>query len=163
MNIFASSVSTKESAQALDDKRLIKMILESAQMLSTNLNLNGIKGPYKTTHQNHPCAIWTRTSHANYFWLFGHFMFLCEEYTYRFGKIHKCEQYQTVFINNSTKLNYATTERTPFPNCTTFKHIEDTTQAYRLYLNEKWKNDKRAPKWTNRQPPDWYLPIALSA
>jgi len=156
MNIFTSSFDAKESAQALDDKRLIKMILETAQILSTNINLAGLRqGPYKTTHQNHPSTIWARTSHDNYLWLCGHFVHLCNEYTSRFHKIHKCEQYTELFYNSSTDLCYPENKLTTFPNCTSFKDIKETTKAYRLYLNEKWKNDKRPPKWTGAKAPEW--------
>jgi hypothetical protein len=156
MNIFVSSFNAKESAQALDDKRLIKMILETAQILSTNINLAGLrKGPYKTTHQNHPSTVWARTSHDNYLWLCGHFIHLCNEYERRFHRIHKCEQYTKLFYDSSTDLTYSKEALTTFPNCTTFKEVKETTRAYRLYLNQKWVNDKRQPKWTNSKEPEW--------
>ncbi len=156
MNIFVSSFNPQESAQALDDKRLIKMILESAQILSTNINLAGLRfGPYKTTHANHPSTKWARESHDNYLWLCSHLYSLCHEYTRRFNRIHKCEQYMQLFYNCSTDITYLSKRLTTFPNCTTFKNVPETTKAYRLYLNEKWKNDKRKPKWTNSSPPEW--------
>ena len=156
MNIFVSSFDAREAAQALDDKRLIKMILESAQIISSNINLAGLRqGPYKTTHKNHPATIFCRTSHENYLWLLGHFVHLCNEYTRRFHKTHKCEQYTDLFYNASTDLVYPKTGLTTFPNCTTFKEIKETTRAYRLYLNQKWANDKRQPKWTNGKAPEW--------
>jgi hypothetical protein len=156
MNIFVSSFNANESAQALDDKRVIKMILETCQMLSTNVSLAGLReGPYRPTHKNHPCTIWARTSHNNYLWLCEHLRSLCNEYTNRFNKIHKCEQYIDLLYNCSTDLAYLKDGQTTFPNCTTFKEIKETTRAYRLYLNEKWKNDKRVPKWTNSKPPEW--------
>lgn len=156
MNIFVSSFDPEESAKALDDKRLIRMILETSQILSTNVALSGdTRNPYKPTHKNHPCTIWARTSHDNYLWLCGHLTHLCSEYTNRFGKIHKCEQYIDTFYNCSTNFVSEIEKLTTFPNCTTFKDIPETTKAYRLYLNEKWKNDKRLPKWTNSKPPEW--------
>jgi len=156
MNIFVSSFSPQEAAQALDDKRVIKLILETAQILSTNINLAGLRhGPYKNTHQNHPVTVWCRTSHENYLWLCGHFVHLCSEYTRRFYKEHKCEQYSDLFYNSSTDLVYPKEKLTTFPNCTIFKEIKETTRAYRLYLNHKWKNDKRPPKWTNSNKPHW--------
>jgi len=156
MNIFVSSFNAKESAQALDDKRAIKMILETAQILSTNINLAGLRlGPYRTTHQNHPSVIFCRTSHDNYLWLCGHFVHLCNEYERRFNKIHKCQQYIQLFFDCSTDIAYPKEGLTTFPNCTTFKDIKETTKAYRLYLNQKWKNDKRPPKWTNAKQPEW--------
>jgi hypothetical protein len=156
MNIFVSSFNAKESAQALDDKRLIKMILETAQILSTNINLAGLRvGPYKTTHQKHPSVIFCRTSHDNYLWLLAHFVHLCNEYEKRFHRVHKCQQHTQLFYDSSTDLAYSKEGLTTFPNCTTFKDIKETTRAYRLYLNEKWKRDKRIPKWTNSKAPEW--------
>jgi hypothetical protein len=156
MNIFVSSFDAKESAQALDDKRLIKMILETTQIISTNINLAGLRfGPYKTTHRNHPVTVWARRSHDNYLWLCAHLVHLCREYTKRFHKTHKCEQYINLLYNCSTDLAYPQEGLTTFPNCTTFKDIKETTRAYRLYLNQKWTNDKRKPKWTNSKAPEW--------
>ena len=156
MNIFVSSFDAKESAKALDDKRLVKMILETAQILSTNISLAGFsEGPYKPTHRNHPSTVWARTSHQNYLWLCGHFVHLCNEYTRRFHKIHKCEQYLDTFYNRSTDTAYEKEGLTTFPNCTIFKETKEITEAYKLYLNYKWKNDKRPPKWTNSSPPEW--------
>ena len=158
MNIFVSSFDAKESAQALDDKRLIKMILETAQIISTNTNLAGLRsGPYKTTHQNHPCTVWARQSHDNCLWLVEHFASLCHEYENRFNREHKCYQYLDLFYNCSTDIAYPKEGLTTFPNCTTFKEIPETTRAYRLYLNQKWFNDKRKPKWTKTKPPVWIV------
>lgn len=156
MNIFVSDFCPTESAKALDDKRVIKMILESAQMLCTTINVAGIRqAPYKSTHMNHPDTIWTRTSHDNYLWLCKHFVALCDEYNNRFHKVHKCEQYKELFYDSSGDSTYPKEGLTTFPNCTTFKDIKETTLAYRNYLNQKWKEDKRPPKWTNSKPPEW--------
>jgi hypothetical protein len=146
MNIFASSDCPIESARFLDNKRVIKMILESAQMLSTAIIFHGGIAPYKRTHVNHPCSIWTRQNRANYLWLYNHYYALCKVYTERYGKIHKCENYAKVFLQNADKLPEG--ERQKFPNCTTYKDITDTYLAYKLYLNDKWDTDKIEPKWS---------------
>ena len=67
MNIFVISQNPDECAQALDDLRLNKMILETAQLLSTAIRFHGYTGnlAYKATHINHPCSIWARTSRGN--------------------------------------------------------------------------------------------------
>ena len=153
MNIFASSYNPLESAQALDDKRVVKMVLESAQLLSTAMNETGLPGPYKTTHKNHPCSIWVRENRQNYLWLYSHFYSLCGEYQKRFHKQHKCFDYIDVFTYDLSKLNedYIT----QFANCTIYKEETDVTKAYKMYLNYKWANDKRPPKWTNTRMPEW--------
>ena len=156
MNIFVTNLCPTESAKVLDDKRVIKMILESAQMLCTAINLFGtIKSPYKSTHRNHPDTVWARASHENYIWLCKHFTALCDEYKTRFNKVHKCEQYKDFFYDCSTVISFPEQGLTAFPNCTTFKEVKETTLAYRNYLNQKWQLDKRPPKWTNSLPPNW--------
>lgn len=146
MNIFVTSPCPQKSAQYLDDKRVIKMILESVQLLSTALNCLGSKGPYKTTHLNHPCSIWVRESRSNYLWLIEHTKSLLEEYTKRYGKVHKCQQYVNELIQGS----HIVPDKglTPWPNCTIFKDtIKDIHEAYKQALIHKWQVDKRKPTW----------------
>lgn len=145
MNIFASSSNPEESAAYLDDKRVIKMVLESAQLLSTAINECGGRGPYKTTHKNHPCSVWCRTTSANYNWLLEHFKALCSEYSKRYNKIHKCEVLLAEFKRGINLIPSG--KLTTFPNCTIFKEISNPEEAYKKYLDYKWQNDKRIPKW----------------
>jgi len=72
MNIFASHPSPLHSALVLDDKRVVKMVLESAQMLSTAISQRGCCAPYRENHVNHPCSVWVRSTQGNYFWLLQH-------------------------------------------------------------------------------------------
>lgn len=155
VNIFASSSCPLESAECLDDKRVIKMILESTQLLSTALNELGANGPYKTTHVNHPCSIWTRTSKSNWLWVLNHACSLCLVYTRAYDKRHKCEDYLREMTRFTDLSIFPNIGNTPFPNCTTFKDVVDTHKAYRLYLSEKWKTDKRKPTWIKRNQPTW--------
>ena len=62
MNIFILDKNIKKCASYHCDKHVAKMILESAQMLSTAVRLAGDDIGYKVTHQNHPCMVWTRNS-----------------------------------------------------------------------------------------------------
>jgi hypothetical protein len=117
-------------------------------MLSTAINFYNGDSPYRSTHVNHPCSIWVRESQHNYQWLLDHFEELCKEYTRRYGKIHKCEQYLNIFKHGLSLIP----DRLPtrFANCTTFKDVHDVNKAYRLYLSEKWLKDKRPAqcKWS---------------
>lgn len=91
MNIFYIHTSPHISAQAMSDKHVVKMILESAQLLSTAHHLlKSDNAPllYKPTHSKHPSAVWVRQSKAHYEWLYNHFISLCMEYTKRYGKVH---------------------------------------------------------------------------
>lgn len=148
MNIFASDSCPYKSASFLDDKRVVKMSLETTQLLCTAVKLRGGISPYRTTHVNHPSSIWVRASRANYLWTLKHLDALLKEYTARYGKIHKCGQYYDVLQDGVALIPEG--ELTEFPNCTTFKTMSDVNLAYRLYLNEKWKNDKRTPTWYGR-------------
>ena len=161
MNIFASNIDPIISAQNLDDKRVIKMVLESAQMLCTALHENGAShlAKYKPTHKNHPSNIWCRETHLNYGWLLMHFKALAQEYTYRTGKNHKSyvELFDDLYEGASCIPNG---NLTTIVNCAArsdmgicYKHIPDVHEAYRLYLVDRWANDKLTPKWTNRTRP----------
>jgi hypothetical protein len=152
MNIFVTSTCPIKSAKFLDDKRCVKMILESAQMLSTAINFYGGKAIYKTTHVNHPSNVWCRTTRANWNWLFEHFIALCDEYTRRYGKVHKSYSLKDDLQSQSHLIPDGIL--TPFANCARnldkgvdFTTEKDTTLAYQLYLSSRWDTDKREPTW----------------
>ena len=152
MNIFVTSECPEESAKYLDDKRCVKMVLESAQILSTVLEQRMVKAPYRSTHRQHPCVQWAMYSRENYQWLLHHFEALCKEYTARYNKIHKSQAHLDLFIDGADWL--PSKGRTPFVNCTRnlqlkvdYRNIKPVTVAYQLYLNVRWDNDKREPTW----------------
>ena len=95
MNIFYLDPSPITSVDYMSNKHIVKMILESAQLLCTAhyeldgvTKLNGVE-LYKPTHKNHPSAVWVRDNLLHYEWLYSHFIALSEEYTYRYGKTHE--------------------------------------------------------------------------
>ena len=97
MNIFYLDKCPKKAAQLQYNKHVVKMILESAQMLCTAHRYYGNENvPYKTTHLNHPSTIWVRESDEHYDWLYNHMLALGKEYTKRYNKEHlsitKCTQ-----------------------------------------------------------------------
>lgn len=153
MNIFVTSSCPIESAKYLDNKRKVKMALESTQMLTTALNVNGIKTSYKTAHLNHPCTIWTRQSRQNWRWLYDHAVALCNEYKRIYNKEHAC---MTVLKQiNGLESCLPDVGLTPFANCARSKEkgLDYTTEqdvylAYRLYLKARWDLDKRKPEWS---------------
>jgi hypothetical protein len=96
MNIFFLDYDPKKCAQYHLDKHVVKMIVETAQMLYSVhwfLELSLPSNAYKKAHINHPCSIWARTSLENYIWLCQLGIELCREYTYRYEKIHKTQQH----------------------------------------------------------------------
>lgn len=111
MNIFATSPDPVESAMALDDRRLVKMILETAQLLSSAvLHKRAIKGLYKPTHKNHPCGIWARKSRQNFEWLVAHGLAMSEIYAQAFGRSHKSSD----IIRRAARFSYLmTASRSP--------------------------------------------------
>jgi hypothetical protein len=155
MNIFAISRDTWECAKALDDLRLNKMIIETAQLLSTAMRECGYTGDdiYKSTHINHPCAIWARETDANYRWLLSYMSDLVEERHRRTGKGHKSYNIFNTLCGGQEFMPSG--DQTPFVNLSLYKSTE-THQAYRLTLIDKWNNDKHPPKWTNTTKPNWF-------
>ena len=91
MNIFITSFDSKEAASHLDDLRLNKMILETAQLLSSAYRHLFGDGEllYKDTHFNRPCAIWARKGTDNYSWLVQYFDDLAKEKIRRDATIKK--------------------------------------------------------------------------
>jgi hypothetical protein len=157
MNIFYVNENVKICAQSLDDLRLNKMILETAQLLSSAvLSINpDIQGLYKKTHVNHPCSIWARQSYLNFFWLCNLGKAYAREKYRRTNKVHK--SLDIIELARDYSYLFSKTENfTIPPNCTTYKQIKSTKEAYKQYLSEKWNNDIRPPKWTNCNPPEWY-------
>jgi len=164
MNIFATDNNPIQSAIYLDDKRVVKMVLESTQMLCTAINEWGGNAPYKSTHKNHPANVWVRQTRHNFDWLLAHAKALSAEYTYRYGKIHKCLDILSNIEKHNLNVLVPGGPLTPFANCAahkgkeiSFKHIADVTEAYKQYLNLRWETDVRKPTWTNRAIPQFYV------
>jgi len=89
MNIFYLHSDPVKAAQIQYNKHVVKMVLESAQMLCTAHRYYGNEDvPYKTAHLNHPSTIWCRQNSKQYVWLYNHMIALGEEYTKRYGKEH---------------------------------------------------------------------------
>lgn len=155
MNIFATYSCPYKSAKFLDNKRMVKMILESAQLLSSAIWLNGGKGFYKLTHKNHPVTKWTAENKNNYCWVMCHFFALCERYENRYKKVHKSLDHKEQIIKGQFKIPLSTKPGISFVNCAenkllgiSYKHVMNPHLAYRLYLKDRWKTDKRKPEWT---------------
>lgn len=90
MNIFVVDSDPFTAARSLCDKHVVKMVLETAQILCTALRAHGVLDtPYKATHAKHPCTLWAGQSRDNFLWLVEHGLALGQEYTWRYGKVHK--------------------------------------------------------------------------
>jgi hypothetical protein len=111
---------------------------------------------YAATHSNHPSAIWARANSCNYEWLYKLFCATCDEYTYRYGKIHLTDTKLREVLKKHPK-NIAKSKDWIGPTpampdeC---KVIGDHLTSYRKYYIDK-KADMA--KWTNREPPQWFI------
>ena len=180
MNIFILDNNPVKAAQMQCDKHVPKMVVESGQMLSTvhrmldgkmerrlsksgkvrvqywKLNDDRENILYKACHFNHPSTIWTRESSENYQWHFDHFAALCDEYTYRYGKLHatdkKLRKHLAKLPNNiphtdMTKFKLAMKSNPEFM-------FEDPIQSYRAFYQTKQHRFKMV--WSKREVPGWF-------
>jgi hypothetical protein len=179
MNIFYLDRNPVQAARDHLDKHVVKMILEYAQLLSTahrvldgketiTLSKSGRKKKvwqldddrdsllYAATHINHPSAIWARQTDTNYDYLYALFIATCDEYTYRYGKVHLTDTklrdvlHQIPKNIGKSKIWVAPTPAMP-DEC---KVNGDHLASYRKYYIDK-KADMA--KWTNREPPSWFI------
>lgn len=90
MNIFYLDEQPRTAARYHCDKHVVKMVLETAQLLSTAHHELGSTATYKSTHKNHPSALWVRSSRQHYEWAVELWLALMDEYTARYKKVHAC-------------------------------------------------------------------------
>ena len=155
MNIFVLHEDPAIAAQMQHDKHVIKMILETAQMLSAVARRRGFWSEkyYRASHENHPCTVWAGDSMGNANWLLEHGWALADEYTCRFGKKHASEsildQFFLDYINAEWPEAAATTEfAQAMPD--EYRVPGDAVAAYRnYYLGEKIHQSR----WTRRPVP----------
>lgn len=162
MNIFIleknnQNIDWHKSAQSLDNYRLPKMIVESAQILSTVINENPTKlniPLYKTTHRNHPCVKWAETSFENFKSVLNHAFYMCEAYEKRFNKTHKTKEVLETMKNCRWKdLEFKRIDFTkPFLCMDEVYRSEDVVESYRnFYAN------KPNIRYNMSDIPDWFL------
>lgn len=156
MNVFVLDLDVKRCAQYHLDKHCVKMILESTQLLNNALiaNDDSYVPVYKQTHKNHPASLWASQSLQNFEWLNNLALALCTEYTYRYGKIHKCQSMLEQFDVSSSKIKISNIGMTPFAKCMPDKYkVDNAVESYRNYYRE----DKAyIAKWTKRDQPEWW-------
>ena len=162
MNIFHVSPDPTICAISLGDSHCSKMVLETAQMLSTAHRLRGDdawcerNGLYRPTHANHPMNLWVRGSLEAYSWTVDLFTALLSEFRYRRSKPH-----------GSGRLLQAFTEHTPqdiktltwesIPQCMPPEFRgPDPHAAYRRYYAEKWREGIVRYQW-GREMPLWLV------
>ena len=188
MNIFYLHKDPRKAARLQYNKHVVKMILESAQMLSTaHRILDGVltrrksisgktmskywelySNPledilYRTVHVGHPCTVWTMQSSENYIWHYRHFAALCDEYTYRYSKLHKTDLElrgaladlpKNIPIGKMTKFELAMKSN---PECM----FDDPVKSYRAFYQTK--QHRFTMKWSKRPVPEWFQYADLHA
>lgn len=183
MNIFVLDWDPLKAAEYHCNKHVVKMVLESGQMLCTahwvgHLYSRGrtldsfdrVKDaqawvaesvparhlpPWKMSHVNHPCSVWTRASLGNYRWHSELGLALCAEYTKRYGKVHKAQAVHE-WLATHTPPAWGTLSRNllPWPICVPDDcQGFDAIQSYRDYYNRHkshfavWEPRAATPKW----------------
>lgn len=157
MNIFYLDPKPKKAAEYHCDKHVVKMCLEYAQLLSSAIHVTDPDlakriPTYALTHKNHPCAIWTRSSSANFLWLADLAVELGMEYTRRYGRRHKS------IVEIVENLEFPDLPNLPFtepPQCMPdeYKVPGNTVQAYiNYYLGDK----SRFATWKYTDAPPFY-------
>jgi hypothetical protein len=156
MNIFVLDRNPERAAHDHCDKHVVKMILESGQLLATVHHLTRPSKrmpPIKATHINHPCTVWARKSLDNYRWLSRLAVELVKEYEIRYGKVHHWR----------TRIYWLAAHLPPLPETgmTPFVQVmpeiyrnKNTVRAYRHY----YRGEKAGfARWKTRPPRWWKL------
>jgi hypothetical protein len=181
MNIFYLDPDPVLCAQYHNDKHSIKMVVEYAQLLSTahrvidgtetvRLSKTGRKQKwfglddnrdsllYNATHMNHPSAKWCRDSAANYKWLYNLFCALCDEYTYRYGKVHLTDMKLRHVLSHVPKNISNKVFMQPWRAMPDDMKIDkDSLASYRnYYINGKSHLSTWKGKINSRSIPEWY-------
>jgi len=176
VNIFVLDSDPRRAARYHCDKHVVKMVLESAQLMSTGLwlvderraqRLHERGQLYRPTHKRHPCTLWLARSLANYRWLTRLADALVEEYHYRYAErthasepvIDSCRRF--AFSRAAERLEpWAAHRRTAFAQAMPEQYRgPNAVEAYRsYYMGEK------APfcAWTKRRMPGWFKKRLLS-
>ena len=161
MNIFVLDWDVKKCAEFHNDKHVVKMILENAQLLCGVHHMTHQvthQVPYKLSHKNHPCSIWARESLTNYLWLCELGLELSKEYTYRYGRRHKSQDVIEWCIEN--KPNIPDKGFTEPPKAMPDKYkVKSVVESYRNYYNGE---KAHFSKWKHRQIPNWFAPSPIT-
>lgn len=154
MNVFVLDEDKQLAAQYHCDKHVVKMVTETAQLLSSAYYYTGEKywAPYKLSHANHPWALWTRETEMNWVWLCEFGIALYNEYKYRYyNRTHSAGE--VILQMKSVTPSLPQGDLTRMPLCMPDSCKRDTTVAsYRAYYNE-YKTHLFS--WTGRETPFW--------
>lgn len=161
MNLFVLDLMPVTAAQYNCDRHVIKIILEVVEMMGYAYD----KGDFKPLpllykkgrHVNHPMSLWVRGSKCNFDWTLQHAYGLCDEYSYRYDKVHAYRKYIDWIAFNLPINNLPDFGRTDWPRCfgpwkEVIGNSGDIVKDYRKY----YMIGKRFATWKKRPIPEWY-------
>lgn len=158
MNIFVLDENVERCARFHHDQHVVKMVLESTQMLCTVVNKFGLPSPYRPTHVHHPCTLWAGESLSNWRWLQALTRQLNFEYRFRFERDR--DHRSAIVAASLPEPPLEELGLTEFAQAmpAKYKVAGDAVAAYRsFYLGEKLGT----ARWTRRSVPDWIPPARL--
>lgn len=163
MNIFYTHTDPVLAAQSLPDRHIVKMPVETVQMLVSALMRYDCKhgvltkagNVHRGGYTNHPCTIWAGNTRANFLWLLQHGHALCREYTFRYGKVHFAEGQLSVI---DLLCDFIPDGKFTFPALAMPDRLQvnDPVQSYRNCIQDKvnekpgifvWRKGRSAPEW----------------
>ena len=152
MNIFLLDLDLKKCAEYHNDKHVVKMIVETAQLLCGVHWLNKSIPPYKFTHKNNPLLNWVNSDLNNYYWLCELGLELCREYTYRYEKIHKTQEIIEWCVMNVPQIQDKTFTLPPLVMPTQYMSSNKVESYRTFYIKDK----AGFSKWKKRNVPEWF-------
>lgn len=159
MNIFALSVNPEEAARWHVDRHVVKMPIEAAQVLSAAhhvLDPSTVAGNpaiCRKAYAQHSCSVWARSNETRYLWLASLGMWLCAEYTHRYGRVHATQARLEWLVLNPPPSIPPGGDLLPFTLAMPDQYRQaDSVAAYRsMYIGSK----AHLHRWTGRNPPPW--------
>lgn len=160
MQLFVLDRCPVHSAMYLADVHVIKMCLETAQILSSVMTIKGLplfEGAPKAYNTRHP-VIRAIDTQDKIDWVLRHNLALQVEFIYRFHKQHKYYKLALDYIKKLSSLNLMFNIQLPEGLARDFKDFTtdktDIVEAHRDYYKFKKSIIKRW-KYTNREEPEW--------
>lgn len=160
MNIFRLDNDPRRAAEYQCDAHVVKMIIETGQLLSTAHHVLGTErlGMYQATHANHPCSVWVRESGANYLWALQLWYALLEEHRWRWDRLlyHKAARMRRTLDRLPGALS-PLDDPTPPPLCMPddSKISDCPVRCYRQYYALHKAGTMPRFRYTRRAIPEW--------
>ena len=166
MNLFILDENPVLAAQGLDDKRVGKLLMEACQLLSTGAHSAsssaievGVGYACRPSYQGHPVTLWVGATRGNWLWAARHAQGLADEYLFRYGRHHASADRLPYILTLSSCIPDG--PLLPFQNSARNAGLGldysslPVVEAYRSYIQERWRTDSRAVTFRNRGIPEW--------